>query len=331
MKVDEWFDRNRFKCDSFSNIKRLVKIKREKKIKISVVIPTLNEEATVGKVISTIKKSLVDRRKLVDEIVVVDSGSTDNTEKVALEHGAKFYFAEKHLKAHGKARGKGENLWKSLYLAEGDIICWIDADIKNIHPRFVYGLVGPLLTHDNIKFTKAFYQRPIKLGKEMIPLGGGRVTELTIRPLFNMYFPRLSGFIQPLSGEYAGKREVLEKIPFFTGYGVETAMLIDIVKKFGLKICAQVDLKKRIHRNQTLESLSKMAFGILGIFAKRANTLGKLILVKQVRNKFRIMEHRRDGTYNIKKINIQEKQRPPIITLPEYRKKFKKEPKWFYT
>lgn len=330
MNVEEWFDKNKFKCESFRDIKRLVGIKKDKKLTISVVIPTLNEEATVGKVIDTIKKPLMDRFKLVDEIIVVDSGSTDDTKKVSESHGAKFYSADKYLKSAGKARGKGENLWKSVYLATGDIICWVDADIKNIHPRFVYGLLGPLLTHDKIKFTKAFYQRPIKVGEELVPLGGGRVTELTARPLINMFFPRLSGFIQPLSGEYAAKREVLERIPFFTGYGVETAMLIDLVKKFGLRACAQVDLKKRVHRNQELKSLSKMAFGILQVFSKRANTLGKFILVREVKKKIRIIEHRKDHSYNLKKIPITEKQRPPMVTLKEYRKKFNKEPSWFY-
>jgi glucosyl-3-phosphoglycerate synthase len=330
MNVEEWFEKYKFKCESFRDIKRLVAIKKEKKLKISVVIPTLNEEATVGKVISTIKKPLMDSYKLIDEIIVVDSGSTDNTGKVAKESGAKFYVAENYLKSAGKAKGKGENLWKSVYLAEGDIICWIDADIKNIHPRFVYGLVGPLLVHDDLKFSKAFYQRPIRVGEELVPLGGGRVTELTARPLFNMYFPRLSGFIQPLSGEYAGKREILEKIPFFTGYGVETAMLIDLVKKFGLRACAQVDLQKRVHRNQNLSSLSKMAFGILQVFAKRANSLGKLILVRDIKHKLRIIEHNIKGEYNLKRLQIMEKERPPMIILEEYREKFKKEPPWMY-
>jgi glucosyl-3-phosphoglycerate synthase len=330
MNVEEWFEKYKFKCESFRDIKRLISIKKEKKLKVSIVIPTLNEESTIGKVISTIKSPLMDKQKLIDEIIVVDSGSTDNTEQVVKKSGAKFYYAEKCLKSVGKAKGKGENLWKSVYLAEGDIICWIDADIKNIHPRFVYGLLGPLLVHDDIKFTKAFYQRPIKVGEELVPLGGGRVTELTARPLFNMYFPRLSGFIQPLSGEYAAKRDVLEKIPFFTGYGVETAMLIDIVKKFGLRACAQVDLKKRVHRNQKLPSLSKMAFGILQVFAKRANSMGKLILVRDIKHKLRIIEHNRKGEYNLKRLKVMEKERPPMIIIEEYRKKFKKEPKWMY-
>ena len=169
-----------------------------------------------------------------------------------------------------------------------------------------------MLTHPKIGFVKGFYQRPIKVGKELVPLGGGRVTELTIRPLFNMYFPRLSGFIQPLSGEYAGRRDYLEKIPFFTGYGVETGMLIDLVKKFGLKRIAQVDLIKRVHRNSPLIALSNMAFGILQVFAKRANALGKLILVKEIRTKTRIIEHQLDGNYVIKPKKISEKERPPI-------------------
>ena len=330
MKVEEWFEKNKFKCSSFSNIKRLVKLKKEQKLKISLCIPTLNEEKTIGFVIDMLKPKLLDKYKLLDEIIVIDSGSTDNTQKEVEKRGVKFVLSEKVLKKHGKAKGKGENLWKSLYVCDGDIIVWVDGDIENIQPRFVYGLVGPLLTHKNLGFVKGFYQRPIKIGKEMKPLGGGRVTELTIRPLFNMYFPRLSGFIQPLSGEYAGKREYLEKIPFFTGYGVETGMLIDLVKKFGLKKLAQVDLIKRVHRNNTLASLSNMAFGILQVFAKRANSLGKLILVNKIRKETRIIEHKLDGNYVVKLKKITEKERPPIIIIKEYRNKFKKDPKWVY-
>lgn len=330
MNVEEWFDKNRFKCDSFKDIKRLVKLKKEQKTSISVVIPTLNEEATVANVVSTIKEPLMDTYGLVDEIIVIDSGSTDDTKGEAEKAGAKFVLSKDVLKRHGEIKGKGENLWKSLHCTKGDIICWVDADIKNIHPRFVYGLVGPLLTNSKLKFTKAFYERPIKVGNKLQPLGGGRVTELLIRPLFNMYFPRLSGYIQPLSGEYAGRREVLEKIPFFTGYGVETSMLIDLQKKFGLRPCAQVDLKKRIHRNQTIEGLSKMAFGILGVFAKRANTLGKLILIKETKSKLRVIMRDENQDYKIKRLDIKDIQRPPMITIPEYRKKFKKDPNLLY-
>jgi glycosyltransferase involved in cell wall biosynthesis len=331
LKVEEWFEKNKFKAKSFSNIKRLVKLKKDQNLKISVCIPTLNEGATIGHVLDVLmSKLMTPKTRLVDEFLVIDSGSTDNTKEEVEKRGVKFYSADKLLRKYGKVKGKGENLWKTLYVATGDIIVWVDADIKNIHPRFVYGLVGPLLTHKDIGLVKAFYQRPIKVGEELVPLGGGRVTELTIRPLFNMYFPRLSGFIQPLSGEYAGRRWFLERIPFFTGYGVETGMLIDWVKKFGLNSIAQVDLVKRVHRNSPLASLSNMAFGILQVFAKRANALGKLILVKKIRQQTRIIEHRRDGGYHLKPKKISEVERPPMIIIDEYREKFKLDPDWVY-
>jgi len=333
MLVSDWFEKNRYKSESFSDIKKLVKLKKEQKKTISCIIPTLNEADNVGKVIRELKSKLMDRknRQLLDEIIVVDSGSNDDTKKVVQDAGVTFYYSGDILKRHGFKKGKGENLWKSLYVAKGDIIVWVDADIKNMSPKFIYGMIGPLLTNKKIRFTKAFYQRPIKIGKDIRPLGGGRVTELLIRPLFNMYFPKLAGFIQPLSGEYAGHRNTLEKIPFFTGYGVETAMLIDIEKKFGLDAMAQVNLKKRIHRNQTLQSLSNMSFGILQVFARRANTLGKLIQVQKIKKIYNVIESKSNGrkiNYSLKKKTITEIQRPPIITINEYRKKFKKNPAW---
>jgi len=333
LDVDEWFQKNSFRSKSFSDVKKLVQLKRKQKKTISVVIPTLNEEKTIASIVSILKKSLMDKRKLVDEIIVIDSGSTDKTKEEAEKAGAAFVYSKDVLKRQGFYKGKGENMWKSLYAAKGDIIVWIDGDIRNFHTRFVYGLVGPLLTQKNIGFTKAFYQRPIKVGKELRPLGGGRVTEILIRPLFNMYFPRLSGFIQPLSGEYAIKREIAERMSFFTGYSIETALLIDIEKKFGLRVMAQVDLVKRIHRNQSLLSLSNMAFGILQVFAKRANTLGKLIQVQKPKKVYRTIESAKENSriiYSLKKKPIPEVQRDPIITVNQYRKKFKKNPEWRY-
>ncbi|MFH2028430.1 MAG: glucosyl-3-phosphoglycerate synthase [Nanoarchaeota archaeon] len=329
MNVEQWFDKNKFKCQSFSNIKRLLQLKKQQKLTISLCIPTYNEEETIRKVITVLKSKLMDKYPLLDEIAVIDSGSTDKTREIARQAGVMVYRSSDILIREGDHRGKGENLWKSLYVLKGDIICWVDADIKNIHPRFVYGLVGPLLTNKKIGFVKPFYKRPLRVGDKMQPLGGGRVTELTIRPLFNLFFPRLSGFIQPLSGEGAGRRNILERLPYFTGYGVETAMLIDLVKKFGLKTIAQVDLLKRVHRNQQISSLSKMAFAIMQVFAKRANTLGKLVLVKNIRKRYRIIE-RSNGGYQLKNNNISDIQRPPMITVNQYRKKFKKDPKWVY-
>ena len=155
-------------------------------------------------------------------------------------------------------------------MTRGDIIVYIDADIKNIHHRFAYGLLGPLLLADHIRFTKAFYDRPISIGHNKLrPTGGGRVTELVTRPLFSMFMPELTQFLQPLSGEYAGYREVFEKIPFPIGYGVETSMILDICEKWGLDVIAQVDLERRIHRNQDTKALGRMSFVVIKTFLKR--------------------------------------------------------------
>lgn len=326
MDVDEWFEKNKFLATDFE-LEELVKIKEKGKRKISCVIPTLNEEDNVGKVIREIRRALMGKLKLVDEIIVIDSGSKDNTKKSAEEAGAVFYYAKDLLNGMGFAKGKGENLWKSLFVANGDIICWIDADISNISAKFVYGLVGPILKNRSIKFSKAFYQRPIDIGGGLKNLEGGRVTELLMRPLYNAYFPQLSGFIQPLSGEYAGTREALEKVPFFTGYGVEMGLLIDIERKFGLESMAQVDLEAREHRNRPLHDLSKMSFEILQAFSKKSNSLGVFVNLDKINQIYTLIEPKlSDGKveYALTKKIFAIKQRPPIITIKEYREKFGK-------
>ena len=163
----------------------------------------------------------------------------------------------------GSHIGKGEALWKSLHVLDGDIVAWIDTDISNIQPRFVYGLLGPLLRESRIQYVKGFYQRPIREGDKLLSEGGGRVTELMARPLINLFFPELSGIIQPLAGEYAGRRALLESVPFYTGYSVEIGLLIDILEAQGISAIGQVDLERRIHRNQPLGNLSQMSYVIL--------------------------------------------------------------------
>jgi glucosyl-3-phosphoglycerate synthase len=199
----------------------------------------------------------------------------------------------------------------------GDIIVWIDTDITNIHPRFVYGLIGPLLQRPTIQYVKGFYQRPIRAGDKLIAGGGGRVTELVARPLLNLFYPELSGIVQPLSGEYAGRRAALEKVPFFTGYGVETGLLIDLHEQYGLEGIAQVDLEERIHHNQPLVGLSKMSFAIHQVFISRlekrygvqlldkANRSMKLIIQEQDRLALEIAE-------------ISDAERPPMIEIAAY-------------
>ncbi|MBW2450548.1 MAG: glucosyl-3-phosphoglycerate synthase, partial [Deltaproteobacteria bacterium] len=238
-----WIEKNTFHYSEFSDLRRLVDEKQRKNLKISLCLPTLNEEKTIAKEILIMKSELMTRYPIIDEIVVVDSGSTDNTRKIARGYGADVYKATEILPDLAKFKGKGENLWKALYVTQGDIIVYLDADIKNIHHRFAYGLLGPLILFDNIRYVKAFYDRPIAIGKSKIrPTGGGRVTELVIRPLFSLFFPELTQILQPLSGEYAGYREIFENIPFPIGYGIETSMILDIYEKWGLDVFAQVDL-----------------------------------------------------------------------------------------
>jgi glucosyl-3-phosphoglycerate synthase len=260
----------------------------------------------------------MDRYPLLDEIAVIDSGSTDKTREIAEEFGAKVFLASEHLKEMGELRGKGENLWKALYLLRGDIIIYIDADISNIHPKFAYGLLGPMLTNTEIKFCKAFYERPLAIeGGTRSEGGGGRVTEILIRPLFAQFFPELAGIIQPLSGEFAGYRQIFEQLSFPVGYGVETSLLIDISQKFGLEAMAQTDLDKRIHRNQQTKALGRMSFGILQTFWNRLNAfkcVEHLVPESFVMNQVEVqMEPRMVGQ------EIREHERPPMLEVESYR------------
>lgn len=318
-----WLDTNTFHYSDFSDISRLVKEKERKNLKISLCLPTLNEEKTIAKEIIILKSELMIRYPLLDEIVVIDSGSTDRTLENAAAFGADVYEADKILPRLEKFKGKGENLWKALFVTKGDIIIYLDADIKNIHHRFAYGLIGPLLLEDRVKFSKAFYDRPIAIGKSKVrPTGGGRVTELVIRPLFSLFFPELTQILQPLSGEYGGYREVFEKIPFPIGYGVETSMLLDICEKWGLDVIAQVDLERRVHRNQDTRALGKMAFVILDTFLRR---IEKLDLIKLEHRLYKEMIQ-----YNLVRnefepdiLTIDGLERPPMVEIDEYRDKFK--------
>jgi len=304
------------------DVGKLVELKKEQKVKISLALPTLNEEHTIVSEILVFRSELMETYPLIDELAIIDSGSTDRTCEFAARYGADVYKTRDCLEEEGTHTGKGENLWKSLYLLKGDIIIWIDADIKNVHPKFAYGLVGPLLTERSIGYVKAFYERPLAMGDKMHPTSGGRGTELLVRPLINMFFPDLAGFIQPLSGEYAGRREILEKVPFFIGYGVETCLLIDIYEKFGLEAMAQVDLDRRVHRNQRIQALSKMSFNILQAFFRRVEALNIFTLNEEISRTMRLFK--RLGTeYHFDIHGYEAVERPPMITIPAYRRKRK--------
>lgn len=274
-----------------------------KQERISVCLPARNEEPTVGLIVEAIRTELVERVPLVDEIVVMDDHSTDRTAEVAAAAGARVVAAEEVLPEYGEGHGKGEALWKSLYVAEGDLIVWCDADVREFDPCFVIGLVGPLVTRPDLAFVKGFYERPID-GR---PGGGGRVTELVARPALALLFPQLSAVVQPLAGEYAGRRSVLEQLPFVEGYGVEIALLIDIAERFGVEVMAQVDLGVRHHRNRPLDELSPQAAAVLQAVLRRAGpglAQRPATLVRPTHDPVEI-----DGA-----------ERPPMVEVPTYRR-----------
>ena len=328
-KVEKWMQTHTFHHEDFSNIAELLSLKTKQERRISVAIPTLNEGRTLGKVLRTIKTKLMDEFPLIDDLLVVDSGSEDNTKRVAKKEGSKFYLGASygHLTDTDK-KGKGLNLYVSLFLTadqkskDNDIISWVDADIRNFDSRFVYGPVGVLLKNPELRYVKGFYKRPLQLPgnkgkKDFSILGGGRVTELTFRSLICRYFPELAGFIQPLSGEYAGTRQVLEEIAFPAGYSVETVHLIEILEKYGLDKMAQVDLEIRYHRNQDLDSLARMAFAIQNSIHREANKRGrrpcldhKLYVPRVVMGKSQLEER-----------ELIDLEMPPIIQNSRYRKK----------
>ena len=316
--VDKWFAENTFHADEFSRLRDLVALKQQQGVSISLALPALNEEETVGRVIRMMKKELMQRAPLLDEIVLIDSNSTDRTREIAAKEGVPVHVHQNLLERLGARRGKGEALWKSLLVTRGDIIIWIDTDIVNIHPRFVYGIIGPLLLNPQVQFVKGFYRRPLKVGMKMQAGGGGRVTELTARPLLNLFYPELSGVVQPLSGEYGGRREALERAPFFSGYGVETGLLIDIYERYGVQAIAQVDLLERIHHNQHLEALSKMSFAIIQtVMRKLEKRFGRAVL-EDVNRSMKLIHHDKKGRYFLEVEEIAEHERPPMIEVTEY-------------
>ncbi len=316
--IDQWLRENTFHHREFDDLKRLLHRKEEEGLAISLCIPTWNEAQTIHQVVTALKKDLMDQLPLLDEIAVIDSGSDDDTREIAAEAGADTYLASDILPQYGSKSGKGENLWKAVHQLKGDIICYVDADIRNIHSRFASATLAPLLFHRELFYVKAFYDRPLAFAEDLSPSGGGRVTEILVRPLFSMFLPELSAMIQPLSGEYAVRREVLERLPFPVGYGVEVAHLVDLHQSNGLGAFAQIDLETRVHRNQSTMNLGPMAFGILQTFIKRMQDQGIVHANIELGTLFRHfpIDNRREEPFVHE---IAEEERPPMITLPEYR------------
>lgn len=240
---------------------------------VSICLPARNEETTI----SAILEQLVPLHELgiVDQIVVVDN-STDGTPEIARSLGAEVHDQEDLIPELGRVLGKGDAMWRALRVLRGEIICFLDADSERFGAHFASGLLGPLLCEPGISFVKGFYRRPFRVGELTLPDEGGRVTELTARPLLNLFYPELAGVEQPLAGEIAARRELLVRLPFVTGYGVDIALLLDAYRVAGLDQLAQVDLEVRQNAHQPLRELGPMAFAVLRAVASRLEREGRL-------------------------------------------------------
>src|SRR3712207_1370954 len=240
-----WFQHRTTSAASLTEVDldALLRAKRRGGHRVSVVLPARNEEATVGGLVAELREHWMRRLPLVDELLVIDSDSTDGTAAVARAAGADVVATTDVLPTHGTRPGKGEALWKSLAATTGDLVVFLDSDLIGDVTHYVPGLLGPLLTDPQIDYVKGCYTRPLEVDGEVQPAGGGRVTELTARPLLNALWPELAGFVQPLGGEYAGRRSALEQVPFVSAYGVEVGLLVDLLGLLGLGGLAPGDLE----------------------------------------------------------------------------------------
>ena len=290
----------------------LLHAKRRGGHRVSVVLPARNEEATVGRLVTALRDAWVRRVPLVDELVVVDSDSTDDTAAVARASGADVVATTDVLPAHGTRPGKGEALWKSLAATTGDLVVFLDADLLGDVTHYVPALLRPLLTDPQVRYVKGCYTRPLEIGGTVVPTGGGRVTELTARPLLNALWPELAGVVQPLGGEYAGRRSALEQVPFVSAYGVEVGLLIDLLGLGGLSSLAQVDLGERRHTSQSVEALGEMAGQVVAtVLARAASDREPSGLLTQFRH---------DGAAFVPRTSaVAVDERPPMAGVPEYR------------
>ncbi|MDV9187483.1 glucosyl-3-phosphoglycerate synthase [Streptomyces sp. SR27] len=304
-EVERWLDRRSWSVAD-RPLERILAAKRN--TRVSVVLPALNEEATVGEIVAVIRRELMTEAvPLVDELVVIDSGSTDRTAEVAAAAGARVVARDAILPRIPAVPGKGEVLWRSLMVTSGDVVCFVDADLRDFSADFVTGIVGPLLTDPEVDFVKAMYDRP--LGDA--PGQGGRVTELVARPLLNLHWPQLAGFVQPLGGEYAARRSLLERLPFPVGYGVELALLVDALHTAGLDALAQVDVGVRRHRHQDGQALGRMAAAIYRTAQLR---LSRGHLVRPRLTQF----ERGEKGFEPRTYAVDTEERPPMAEIAEY-------------
>lgn len=302
LSLRTWLERRSYDGRAF----RLGELLAAKRETITIVLPARNVAGTIGPVLAALVP--LRRAGLVDELVVIDAASDDGTAEIAIRHGATVLQESELMTEHGPALGKGDALWRGVAATTGDIVLFIDTDTEDFDPVFALGMLGPLLTDPEVQFVKGSFRRPFRVGEVSVPDGGGRVTELVARPLLNLYVPELAGFSQPLAGETAARRSLLESLSFPVGYGVEIAMMIDTLRLVGIDAMAQVDLGTRQNRHQSLRALSAMAHAVLvaamarvhGHDATWAHAPGPLALPK-------------DGTLEVRQVPLGE--RPALRLL----------------
>ena len=270
MPVRDWFEQRSFHHQDFSDLAGSGEAMRRPDV--TLILPAREVAGTIGPILDTVTK-LNERTGLVDQVLVVDADSADGTADIARAHGAEVYSENELLPEYGPAQGKGDAMWRALSVARGDIVMFADADTRDFGEHFIYGTLGPLLMVPGVQFSKAAYRRPFTSAEQSVADGGGRVTELTAKPLLNFFFPELTGFVQPLAGEFAVSRDLLLRTPFLTGYGVEIAILIDVLGAAGLPAMAQVDLGSRQNRHQPLWDLTRMSSAVLRALARRVAAL----------------------------------------------------------
>jgi Glycosyl transferase family 2 len=317
-RIDTWFAERTYGWEEFADLAALVRRKERRRATVCLVLPALNEERTIGRVVSVLKRGLVERVGLVDELAVVDSDSTDRTAEIARDHGVRVFRHADVLPSLGTLAGKGEALWKSLFELSGDIVAWCDTDIVNVHEGFVAGVVGPLLADRRLAYVKGFYRRPLATPAGIDEEGGGRVTELAARPLLNLLHPELAGFVQPLAGVCAARRSLLERLPFWAGYGMEVGHLIDGLEQVGLNGFAQTELGTVMHRNRSLRELSRMAFAIEHVMVQRFLRRRGWEAGESLPSSLLLARRGPAGEVHLDREAAVDRERPPPMSVPEY-------------
>jgi glucosyl-3-phosphoglycerate synthase len=317
MTREEWLAQRTFRGAGFDP-EALAHRKRALGLTVSVCLPTLEVADTVGPIVEAVRRHWVEEVGLVDQVAIVDGDSADDTARIASQAGAEVFQLADILPEVGTRDGKGEALWKSLAATSGDLVVWLDSDLRDFDPAFVPGLLAPLLTEPAVGYVKGLYRRPLGEAAE----GGGRVTEICARPLIGLFYPELGAFLQPLAGEAAGRRTLLERLPFMSGYAVEIGLLLDIVRRFGLEPMAQVDLGERRHRHQPPSALGEMAYVIGQAVLRRLAEDGRAPdALAAVGPYLRPLPAGPGGAHVLSERPLEVAERPPMASVAGYRKR----------